>query len=430
MALHRREYLSHLSGLLATAGLISLAGCSSSCPDSDGPTPEETIAGDATPTGPFETTPAGTWPVETGDAANTGHSSLRLPDSSLTVRWRTQLAIPSEDGVGVVASAPVVGDERVYVADSERVHALSLRTGELEWQSETLPVTETEQYGVYRPETVAPRIGPESQIYVGLETGLAALDPADGTIRWRANGQSAVAPPTVVENLLVAQGEDLVRAFDPDGTERWSVSLDRDVARRQPAATGDAVVLRTERGLKALDPETGDTRWTRSIRAESPPSIDDGTVFAGIDEGLIGLDVVDGSDRFTYSRGEYMTFDALVIAPETVYVVEHPPEAGASSFAFSRTENGVEPRWCSAVGDGTVTAATDDIALGLFPLGLGPRSTRSVGSFTAERGEMPWAITGGTRSDAWPNPPALLADAIVVSTRGGRVLAVSGGGET
>lgn len=427
MPLQRREFLTRVSGLLGTAGLATLAGCASSCPDNSRPTAAETISIDSPPIGPFEQTPAGTWPAETGNSANTGYATGSLPEPKLAVRWRTQLDIPTEDGVGVVASAPVVGSERAYVADPERVHAVSLRTGELEWESERLPVTETERYGTYRPETIGPRVGPEGRILVGLETGLAALDPEDGTTRWQKNGLSAVSPPTVVGGLLVAQGEDTLRAFDPDGTEQWTTNLSRGRTRRQPAATTDVVVLRTETGLAGLDPETGETRWTRRVQAESQPAIDDDTVFLGTDEGLLGLGVADGTNRFTYSRGEYMAFHSLVVTEETAYVVEQPPEAGASSFALDRTPEGVEPRWCSYIGDGTVTGATDRQAVGLFDIETGPGSPRSLVNFTTDTGSVDWAVRGGSRSDAWLNPPALLDGVFVLTTRGGRILAVSGG---
>ncbi|MDZ7850413.1 MAG: PQQ-binding-like beta-propeller repeat protein [Halodesulfurarchaeum sp.] len=427
MALRRRDFLARAAGLLATASLTALAGCASSCPDSGRPTAEETVSIDSPPTGPFERTPTGTWPAETGNSANTGYTQRSLPESGLSVRWSTQLDIPTEDGVGVVASTPVVGSERASVADPERVHAVSLRTGETEWESERLPVTQTEHYGTYRPETIAPRVGPEGRILVGLESGLAALDPNDGSTVWNVAGLSAVGPPTVAGDLLVAQGERTVRAFDPDGTERWETEITRDATRRQPTATGEVVVLRTDTGLEALDPATGETRWSRRVQAESQPAIDDGIVFLGTDEGLLGLDATDGTDRFAYSRGDYMAFHSLVVAPETVYVVEQPPEAGASSFALSRTTDGVEPRWCSSIGDGSVTAATDHRALGRFELGTGPGAARSVASFTADAGAVDWAIEGGSRSDTWLNPPALLEGVLVLTTRGGRVLAVSRG---
>lgn len=423
----RRKFLSTVAGMVSVGGLIALAGCSSSCPDSGRPSAEETLSFDAEPIGGFDTVPGGTWPTETGDAANTGFATGQLPESDLAVRWRTQLDVPTEDGVGVVASAPVVGSDRVFVADPEGVHALSLLSGALDWVSGPLSVTETERYGTYRPETIAPRVGPEGRVFVGLESGLVALDRTDGSVLWEARDFSAVAPPTIVEGTVIAQGEHTVRAFQLDGTERWEVAVSRGTGRRQPAAGSNTVVLKSDTGLRGYAIETGDRRWTRSLRAESAPVIDGGTCFLGTDQGLVGLDLTDGTDRFSYSRGDYMQFQSLVLTPETVYVVEQPPESGAASFALSRTDTGVEPRWCSYIGDGTVNAATEDWALGLLSLDEGPGSERSLAAFSTDVGSVPWGITSGSRSDTWLNPPAVLDGVLVLTTRGGQTLAVSGG---
>ena len=423
----RRQFLSTVAGLSALAGLTALAGCSSSCPDSGRPTADETLSYDEAPVGGFDEFPAGTWPTETGDAGNTGFASDGLPASDLAIRWRTQLDIPTEDGVGVEASAPVVGSERVFVADPEGVHALDLRSGELDWQTETRPVTASERYGAHRPETIAPRVGPEDRVFVGLESGLVALDQHDGSERWAVETFSAVAPPTIVGDVVVAQGENTVRAFHLDGTELWDVNLTRGVGRRQPAAEGETVVFTTETGLAAYDIETGDQRWTHSLQSESVPVVEDRTCFVGTDMGLTGINLDSGTERFSYSRGDYMQFQSLVLTPDTVYVVEQPPEAGAATFALARVSDGVEPRWCSYVGDGTVTAATEDWALGILSLDQGPSSTRSVAAFSTETGAVPWAIMSGSRSDTWLNPPAVLDGVLVLTTRGGQTVAVSGG---
>jgi|GEM_PF-1350682 len=423
----RRDFLRKAGGIFAAAGVTAIAGCSSSCPDSGRPSAAETIAIDATPTGPFESVPGGHWPTEKGDAANTGFANTTVPNPPLSVRWSTQLDIPTEDGVGVVASAPVVGTDRVFVADPDRVHAVSLLSGELEWESETLPVTETERYSTYRPETIAPRVGPTGQVLVGLEDGLAALDPADGSVSWRRDSQEAVSPPTVVGETLIAQGSDSVRAYESDGSQLWQVSLSRGHTRLQPAASGDIVVLETDRGLQALSTHTGERLWSREAHVESAPVLDEGACFVGGDEGVISLDATDGTERFSYTRGDYMALQNLVVTPDSVYAVEQPPEAGAAAFALDRTASGLDSRWCSYVGDGVLTAATDGQVLGLLTLSEGPGSERSLVGFSADRGDVPWAVTGGLRSDTWLNPPAVLDEAFIITTRGGQTVAISGG---
>ncbi len=427
MSSTRRGFLSKAAAVISSLGIGALAGCSSSCPDSGLPTTEEILRYDSQPVGPFETLPSGRWPSEGGDAANTGYAPHGLPTGELEIRWQRQLDIPTDDGVGTEASAPVVDDEQVYVADPVGVHALSLRTGEKRWERNGLQVTETEQSGTYRPATIAPRIGPTGHLLVGLETGLAALDPDDGTLRWEVDGLASVASPTVAGEYSIAQSEDQLVAVDADGTKQWQRTVERGYDRRQPAATDSTVCVQTKNGIDGFDVATGEDRFTFPERAESPPVIADGTCFVGTDEGLVGLDLQSGTEQFAYSRGDYMPFQSLVVTPETVYVVEQPPEAGASSFALDRVENGVEPRWCSYIGDGSVTAATDERALSLLSLGDGPSAERAVAAFTAERGAVSWAVGGGRRSDTWLNPPAVLDGALVLTTRGGLTFAVAGG---
>jgi len=424
----RRDLLLSGAALLSTGALTALAGCSSTCPDSGRPTAEQTLPIDAPATGQFAQRPAGAWPAELGDRANTGTASGTAPSPPLSVRWRTALPIPTEDGVGTTASAPVVGPERAFVADPHRVHGLSLLTGDREWKSDSLPVTQTERYARHRPETIAPRVGPTGRVFVGLTDGLAALDRADGSVRWRVGGQRDVAPPTVTSDTIVAQGDGSVRGYALDGTRCWERDLSRRTSRRQPAATADVVVLQTETGLQALDPATGDRLWALERQVESGPAIRDGTCVFGTADGLEAVDVGTGRERYAYSRREYMAFQSLVVTPDSVYVVEQPPEAGAAAFALSRHPDGVDPRWCSMIGDGVLTAGTADQVLGLLDLGEGPGSSHSLVGFTADRGEVPWAITGGARSDTWLNPPAVLDGALVVTTRGGTVLGISGGG--
>ena len=423
----RRDLLLSGAALLSTGGFAVLAGCSSTCPDTGRPTAEYTLSIDASEGSQFQQRPEGTWPAEPGDAANTGSADGTAPSPPLSVRWRTDLSIPTEEGVGTTASAPVVGPDRVFVADPERVHAVSLLTGTREWQSDPLPVTQTDRYASHRPETIAPRVGSAGRVFVGLSDGLAALDREDGSVRWRRTEQTDVAPPAVVGETLVAQGNGSVRGYAPDGTRRWERTLQRGNRRRQPAGTDGVVVLQTETGLQALDPRTGDPLWSLERQIESGPAIRGGTCVFGTSDGLEAVDAVTGTEGYAYSRREFMAFQSLVVTRDSVYAVEQPPEAGAAAFALDRRADGVAPRWCSAIGDGVLTAATADQVLGVLDLGQGPGSSHSLVGFTADRGEVSWAITGGDRSDRWLNPPAVLDGALVVTTRGGTVLAIAGG---
>lgn len=115
-----------------------------------------------------------------------------------------------------------------------------------------------------------------------------------------------------------------------------------------------------------------------------------------------------------------------VVTPETIYVLEQPGEAGAASFALDRRDGEPSPRWCSYVGSGVVTGASRSLALGTTSLGTGSEAAQSIVAFTADLGEAPWAIEAGSHPREWVNPPAILDGALVVTTRGGTVVALGG----
>lgn len=382
----------------------------------------------AAPSGPFDSLPEGRWPGTNGDAANTGYVNGSAPSTVPELKWRATLPVPIEDEVPLTASAPVVGNGQVYVADRERVYALALLDGAINWESPIISPTQTDAYGAERPKTAAPRIGPDGTVFVGTAGGVVALDPSDGAVLWEKTDMTDVAGPAVTENGLLLQGETSVRGYDRDGTEQFSRDLDRGTELVQPARGTDVAVLATEGGVTALDPRSGDRQYHHEVRIETAPVLTGDTCVLGTDEGLLALSANDGEQKWAYSRGDYQSLRGPVVTEETIYAVEQPPEAGAATFALDRTEDGVQARWCSYVGSGVVTAADDERAFGLLEMDTGPEAVQSIAEFGADRGEVGWAITGGSRSDRWLNPPAVLEGALVVTNRRGRVFAFGGAG--
>lgn len=422
----RRRLLQTIGGVVSVMAISGLAGCSSSCPDSDPPTPDETVSLSATPQGPLETTPSGEWNGFAGDAGNTGYADHSIPDADLVVRWRTDLDLPETDAGGLSASAPTVGSGLVLVADEDRVHAHSLRTGERRWTSDDVSPTVADAIAEYQSNTVAPVLGPEGSVLVGATDGFVALDPSDGSIRWRVEGLTQVSRPVVLDERVFALGAEWVVAVAPDGTEQWRRPANRVTGPVSPAAGDGRIVYPSEDGVVALDVSTGSQTWVRDRQTESHLVVDDGTVFLGNYEGLHAIDVHSGETTWTFSRGDYRALLSPVLTPDSIYAVEQPGEAGAASFALERTDGEPTPRWCSYVGSGAATAATDDLALTTLPLGTGPDRAQSIVAFSADLGAAPWAIEGGSHPQSWVNPPALVEDTVVVTTRGGTTVAVGG----
>lgn len=351
-----------LLGTLAAGAAVGVAGCSSSCPDGDPPEPSVLV--DDITSGAFETLPDGSWPQPRFDAANTGHAPVQPPTDSPTLRWRTTLPAPSVDGTGAGASSPTVADGRVYVTTAEGAVALSLRDGTERWRHETAPAT-------------------------GVPT---------------AHG----------DGLLVPTADGLAELAAGDGSRRWIA----DVEATRPAVA-DGTVVAGDGETVALDAASGDRLWSASVRAEFHPVVADGAVFLGTDGRLVGLGLDDGRERWAIDRGGGRTFSAPVVTPETAYTVERPGEAGDATFALGRDGDGTpEPRWCSYVGDGAVTAAAGGHA---FALRSGATDRRLV-TFTERFGEATWGYATADRT----LPPAVLDGGVVIVTRRGTVAAVGG----
>ncbi|MFB6133885.1 MAG: PQQ-binding-like beta-propeller repeat protein [Halanaeroarchaeum sp.] len=423
MSPSRRRFLQVCGGL-ATGAMLGLAGCSSSCPDTSPPTPDAVVSFRDGPIGSFGSLPGGEWPSLHGNSGNTGYAPGTLPDSGLAVRWRTAIDLPATDTGGLSTSAPAVAGETVYVADEERVHALSLRTGAVQWTSDVISPTRFDSYQEAAASTVSPTVGPEGTVYVGATEALIALNGDDGTVLWSIDGLKSVAAPVIGNGTVFGLGSRAMVAVDPDGTERWR----RDVARPGPPTTpafgSGTVVFSGDGTIHAFDAESGDDAWSSPMSVETHVAIEDGVVYAGTYEGLHAIDLETGDDRWTFTRGEYRALQSPVITPDTIYAIEQPGEAGAASFALDRTDGEPTARWCSSVGSGTVTAATDSIALVATDLGEGPAARRALLGFSAARGQAHWALAGGSYPRDWLTAPAVLDGAIVLATRGGTVVAI------
>ncbi|MFW6384728.1 MAG: PQQ-binding-like beta-propeller repeat protein [Halodesulfurarchaeum sp.] len=426
MNVNRRRFLQRVGGSLSAVGLLASAGCSSSCPDTGRPSPTDTVSLFDETTGPFETSPSGTWIAPGGNAGHTGHSTHSLPSSPLSVRWRTQLDVPATEGESLSASAPTVVDETVLVADSRRVHALSSRTGESLWQSEQILVTEHDLDWEEHAHTVAPSGSSDGSVYVGTVDGIVALDGRDGTARWDESDMTDVATPTIHEGTVFALGADSLRALDSSGTELWQRTVNRGNRSVSPAVSNGVVAVPADDGVYGFDATSGDDLWHFDRRVDTHAVLENGVCYVGNYDGLHAVSATTGERLWTYSRGDYRALLSPILTPETIYVVEQPGEAGAASFALDRTDGEPSPRWCSYIGSGALTAATDDIALGILSIGEGPNSVEGVVAFAAPLGESLWAIEGGSHPRSWVTPPAVLDSAIVVTTRGGTVAAVGG----
>lgn len=409
-----------LLAAITTGSLAGLAGCSSSCPDEGRPDPETVVEAGSPPAGPFESSPAGTWSAPRFDGANTGYAAgASSPPDTVGIRWRTRLETP--DGETVTGmSAPTAAAGKAYLATAAGITALDLRDGEVLWEVDDItPATMGRTFG-YGDEVVPPIVGPSGTVYVGTRDALVALNPADGTEKWRHETLVTGAPAFFDESVFVATEDGFLAVTAAEGMELWTAPVGEGTT--LPALTAGTIVVVDER-TRALDVTTGDQRWETDLTPEYYPVIGDDIVYLGDFDGLHAVGIGDGATEWTFERGDGRGMSAPVVTPETIYVVEEPGEAGEATFALDRDGTPPSPRWCSDVGDGAVTAATDDRVFGLQSPG-GPSSEPQLGlvAFTERFGEATWGLAGG----GGVLPPAILDGAAVVARRDGLVFGLGG----
>jgi len=410
----RRTFL----GTLAVGSTVGVAGCSSSCPDSDAPEPSVVVGTDDAGGG-FETVPDGSWPSPRFDAGNTGHPpAYRAPTDSLSLRWRTTLSAPRADGATADASSPTVAGDQVYLTTGAGVFALALRDGTERWRvSDLTPATTASTTGT--GDELAPPVVGDGRVYLATDAGVVALHTDDGSTAWRATDAAATGvPSTSGDTLLVPTADGLAGIGVSDGRRRWTTDVDATL----PAVVDETVVVAGDETV-ALDATTGDRRWSAPVRTETHPVAVDGTVYLGTYEGIVALDLDDGRERWRVDRGSGRTFSAPIITPETIYAVERPGEAPDATFALDRTGDGPpDPRWCSYVGEGAVTAAAGGHALAVQSGPSDRRAPPRLVAFTERFGEATWGYTTAER----PQPPALLDGGVVSVTDRGTVVAIGG----
>ncbi len=279
-----------------------------------------------------------------------GHESVRsyaLADGSL--RWERTFD-------RAVDTTPTVADGRVFVQHNPAgVRALDASTGETRWTAD-LPAAGS------RPTLVADG----THLYVPASTvsesgafqrnEIVALDPADGTERWRFGVRGSQSGMYDVPHAVSAgdatyavTGTEHVQRVDetPDGV-RWRTEVADDPDRATVAGDGVVYAATTsgEGGsVAALEPGTGAVRWEvenddlagRPVasddrcfytayyllarnaddgslawranfpgRARTGVRLHDGTLYVGWgdgDDALYAVDVADGSERWAIGEG-------------------------------------------------------------------------------------------------------------------------------
>ncbi|WP_134669420.1 outer membrane protein assembly factor BamB family protein [Halorussus marinus] len=219
---------------------------------------------------------------------------------SASVGGASPLSPPALTG-RVVAAAGPDGD-----LEDGRVDAFDAASGERRWSKEVGRVTGVEAAG--------------GVVYVGVKAGgdsarVLAFDARSGERRWNGSVRNLASAMAAADGALYAANGGLA-AIDPaDGSVRWQFD-DRDGATftivvapgEQLAADGRRVVYGGNGGIVALAPADGSVEWRADtdFSTNAGPALGDGTAYVGGDngDGLAALDATSGDVRWTRTFGQ------------------------------------------------------------------------------------------------------------------------------
>lgn len=385
----RRQFLQ----AAGAAGLLGLAGCSTSGGDT-----EPTDSNRTPPGSPLDGV-AGHCRQSQYDAANTGYRASGGTASDPSRRWSVQTA-PS--GPAYACSSPVAADGTVYFAEGGdrdgtvrcRFYAVDAATGAVEW-FEDGPETNAFADGAVVDGT-----------YVQPVSGtLVALDAASGERLWEfsADLDSGVAVADGTVYVLGAGYNDPMTLYALDlatGEERWS----RAIGSGWPStpAVFDGTVYVALGGLWAVSTD-GHEQWQRSFEDAlvSSPTVHDGTVYAGAEgNGLYAVAAADGTVR---SRATVPSGSTSGTGP-----VDASPAVGAgrvvatNNWQLTALDVGGERAWTTEIpesgppvvaGDAVYVSGIDSLAA--YALGSGERRWRVETASTSGGPTVPAVLDGG-----------------------------------
>ncbi|MBP1953141.1 outer membrane protein assembly factor BamB [Halarchaeum rubridurum] len=293
--------------VLGTGLAATLAGC--------GGGGSRTDAGvSAEPPGSPALDAAGTWPSRRYDATNAAVADgTGLPD--IETYWILD-----------AGDVPVVADGALYnwQTDASRT-ALTRRESGTAAAVERVSLGDVDTNG---PPTVA-----AGGVYGTDAERAYRVDVAGDAIRWRGPEMSGIeVSPTVADGVVyVRTGGDEntdahLRALDAEtGATRWRHGTRGEAS--SPVAVADDTVSLTDRdGLHALDTRNGETRWHRPLSdvGGSTPVVSNETVFVVDDAaGLVAVDARTGEERWR-ALGDTAIAGTPVVADDAVHVGGDP----------------------------------------------------------------------------------------------------------
>ncbi len=274
----------------------------------------------------------------------------------------------------IIRSSPAIGsdgtiyfgtnDGKVYAVNPNGTKKWEVATGESIWSS--------------------PAIGSDGTIYIGSRISdysngkLHAITPS-GTYKWGyitgGQGIDLSSPAIGSDGTIYVGGDSELYAVNPDGSEKWKLTIFNLNGRSSPAIGKDGTIYiagQSTNQLHAVYPN-GTVKWNSPVLGgmvgASPTIGSDGTIYLGVaynGGGLCAINPADGSIKWKCPT-PYIDYSSAAIGPDNkIYV-----GAGNDLYAIAQdgsvlwnfpTGNGI---WSSpAIGsDGTIYINSMDTKL-------------------------------------------------------------------
>jgi outer membrane protein assembly factor BamB len=355
-----------LFGVTLLAGL-AISSCKPAAAPEPGPTP--TLMASPTP----QPAPGSVlWTFETGDAiwssptvsagviyfGSDDKSVYSIDTTTHKLRWKFATG-------GLVRSRPAIAGGVVYVSSDDGVlYALDATSGTEKWQADlgsaSMPVRGALSSG-WDYQQSSPAVA-DGIVYVGSSAAeVDAFDTVTGQRIWQFMTTSRVrSSPTVVDGtLFIGDGNGYLYALNArTGSQIWKT---QGCDYPTPAVSGGLVYCGSRSTYeRAWDAGTGEQRWQFSFGrswVESSARVVDGVLYVGSSDvaSLFALDPSTGELKWSYNVRGY-AWCSPAVSNGVVYIGAYSLGGEAGFYALDAKTG--QPKWTLTVENGIVSSPT------------------------------------------------------------------------
>ncbi|MCL4557114.1 MAG: PQQ-binding-like beta-propeller repeat protein [Deltaproteobacteria bacterium] len=194
----------------------------------------------------------------------------------------------------------------------------------------------------------SPAIGADGTIYVGSNDGkLYAINP-NGTLKWSytMNPMGIWTTPAIGADGTIYVSEDKLYAINPNGTLKWSSPIGSGTGYSSPAIGADGTIYVGADKLYAINPN-GTPKWSYNMGngfLSSPAIGADGSIYIGAGDYNLYAINPDGTEKWSYATGDMIYSSPAIGADGTIYVGSY------DKSLYAINPDGTE-KWSYATGD-------------------------------------------------------------------------------